>query len=229
MMMRNLRILFFLPIVLQVTSCKKDTPVNADFTFSPEGGQGPLEVEMTNNTTGADSYLWTFEGGDPATSTEASPTVVYYNRGTYSITLEASGDETKTVTKTITVDSTIRDMLLAKKWNMVYYVYVDSSGKSYDLYSRLADWGQDDYYEFYNNNTFDDNEGETKANPSDPQVIYTGTWKMNKMQDEITLDYVFYGDSVTQSWEKIKIEDDTLSFRRIRSNNYDIKKYVGFN
>ena len=39
------------------------------------------------NTIGASSYLWTFDGGLPATSQSANPNVTYNKPGTYSVTL----------------------------------------------------------------------------------------------------------------------------------------------
>lgn len=52
------------------------------------------------------SIAWTFEGGNPATSTAAAPVVTYPNPGTYSVSLTAtnpSGNNTKTQTSYITV------------------------------------------------------------------------------------------------------------------------------
>ena len=49
-------------------------------------------VNFNNATTGVvDSYLWTFEGGVPATSTDENPQVVYENPGIYDVKLEAFG------------------------------------------------------------------------------------------------------------------------------------------
>ena len=55
------------------------------------------------------SWLWTFEGGDPATSTDQNPMgILYADQGAYDVTLEVENDfgETSTLTKTdyISVD-----------------------------------------------------------------------------------------------------------------------------
>jgi PKD repeat protein len=65
----------------------------------------PATVQITNNTRGASSYEWTFEGGTPETSTLADPpTILFSNPGEYTITLKISnGRELYTSTKTITV------------------------------------------------------------------------------------------------------------------------------
>lgn len=47
------------------------------FTHDAQPGCAPLDVNFTNNSTGATSYLWDF--GDGATSTDASPSHTYIN------------------------------------------------------------------------------------------------------------------------------------------------------
>ncbi len=50
-------------------------------------------VEFTSSVTCSEELQWTFEGGEPATSNEANPTVTYNTAGTYSVTLTAiNGD-----------------------------------------------------------------------------------------------------------------------------------------
>jgi PKD repeat protein len=46
-------------------------------------------ISLTNNSTNADNYEWTFDGGEPSTSTTANPTVTYSTAGTYSVKLIA--------------------------------------------------------------------------------------------------------------------------------------------
>jgi len=62
--------------------------LSAGFIASPielcEGGQ----VQFTDQSTGgATSWDWTFEGGDPATSTDQNPLVTYENAGDYNVGL----------------------------------------------------------------------------------------------------------------------------------------------
>lgn len=64
---------------------------SAGFIFTPNQGCAPLTVQFTSTSTGLiDDYLWTFEGGSPATSTEENPVVIYENAGIFSATLEVS-------------------------------------------------------------------------------------------------------------------------------------------
>ena len=77
----------------------------ASFTGTPLSGAHPLSVTFTNNSTGSiTSYLWTF--GDSNTSTAVAPVHSYASAGTYSVSLQVTGEggtNTQTRTKYITV------------------------------------------------------------------------------------------------------------------------------
>lgn len=95
--------------VLLFSSCTENvepedtTSPEADFTFTAD----ELVVSYVNTSKGAsaaDPYSWTFEGGDPASSTaegtaEAPIVVTYPEAGTYKVTLTASRANGKTDTK----------------------------------------------------------------------------------------------------------------------------------
>jgi PKD repeat protein len=67
------------------------TPPSAGFTFDPASGCAPVTVQFTDNSSAnATGWNWTFSGGDPATSTDQNPVVVYDAPGTYSVTLEVT-------------------------------------------------------------------------------------------------------------------------------------------
>ena len=52
-------------------------------------------TDFTNLSTGSNSFLWSFPGGNPSVSTDASPTGICYNTpGNYSVTLIASNGVT---------------------------------------------------------------------------------------------------------------------------------------
>ncbi len=64
-------------------------------------------INYNNASTNAKTYLWTFEGGNPASSTDTNPSVLYNSAGTYDVTLIAySGNESDTLVKEnyVTVD-----------------------------------------------------------------------------------------------------------------------------
>ena len=83
-------------------------PPVASFTASPTSGCGPLTVQFTNTSSGnPNTFNWQFPGGNPSSSTDANPVVVYANNGSYSVTLTVSnvgGTNTATQTNFINVN-----------------------------------------------------------------------------------------------------------------------------
>jgi len=63
--------------------------LTAGFTASIFNGCAPLQVDFTNSSTNAITYLWEF--GDGSTSVLENPTHIYTNPGTYTVTLNAYG------------------------------------------------------------------------------------------------------------------------------------------
>jgi PKD repeat protein len=62
---------------------------NADLTEVCEGN----EVSFTDNSSGdVVSWSWVFEGGDPATSTEQNPVVMYMEGGDWDVELTVTGE-----------------------------------------------------------------------------------------------------------------------------------------
>jgi PKD repeat protein len=60
----------------------------AAFTSNTQYGCAPLVVQFTNQSAGSPtSFNWIFEGGSPATSTQANPTVTYNTPGLYDVQL----------------------------------------------------------------------------------------------------------------------------------------------
>lgn len=72
--------------------------------FENDDYETPVTISFINKSISATSYKWTFQGGNPATSTEENPTVVFTSVGAHEVTLEASNDKTSQIFKsTITV------------------------------------------------------------------------------------------------------------------------------
>lgn len=88
--------------------------VVANFTTNPEatqllGGSAIYinvgeTITYTNTSENATSIAWTFEGGNPATSTENTVTVTYTTAGNYTTTLTAYGANNEQNTKTVGVN-----------------------------------------------------------------------------------------------------------------------------
>lgn len=65
----------------------------AKFSASPEWGVSPLNVQFTNQSTGASSYSWRFNDKNGSTSTQLSPTFQFTDLGDYVVDLTAMSDQ----------------------------------------------------------------------------------------------------------------------------------------
>ena len=92
---------------INLTGVVSSVPPVASFTASATTICAGQSVTFTNTSTGnPTSYAWSFQGGNPATSTATSPVVTFANPGTYTVSLvatNASGNNT--ATQTIVVNS----------------------------------------------------------------------------------------------------------------------------
>ncbi|MCB0625781.1 MAG: PKD domain-containing protein, partial [Saprospiraceae bacterium] len=84
------------------------TAPTAGFSASPTSGCTDLTVQYTNQSSvGVTSWNWSFPGGNPSTSTQQNPTVIYTSPGTFNATLivtNSFGSDTLTQTNLITAD-----------------------------------------------------------------------------------------------------------------------------
>ena len=79
------------------------TTILATFTANPTSGLSPLTVNFTNQTTGANSYNWSF--GNGAVSSSTNPNAIYTGSGSYTVTLIATaGSCSATATAVIVVE-----------------------------------------------------------------------------------------------------------------------------
>jgi PKD repeat protein len=70
-----------------------DEGVQADIAWDGETtGCTPFTVNFEGLPADAETFSWTFDGGQPATSTEANPEVTYSESGTYTVTLVVTQD-----------------------------------------------------------------------------------------------------------------------------------------
>ncbi len=79
-------------------------PVDAEFSASPlEGVAGVTEFAFTNETSGGKApytYEWDFDNNGTVNSTAASPTYIYANAGTYTVSLAATDSLSTSNTET---------------------------------------------------------------------------------------------------------------------------------
>lgn len=83
-----------------------DSVVSAGFDIQPvTNNYGPTQFVITNKSAGVTTYNWTFENGQPASSTDKNPTVQYNSPGEYEVKLQAVNErgEKQTVSKKVTV------------------------------------------------------------------------------------------------------------------------------
>ncbi|MDR1371007.1 MAG: hypothetical protein LBJ72_12930 [Dysgonamonadaceae bacterium] len=97
---------------LVFVSCRQEQaiPVEVDFScHTSEDHTSPLVVTIVNNTNEADEYLWTFEGGEPASSGKKNPGNIIFNApGEHTIMLEAwNPSDRKSKTAVVRVDSAV--------------------------------------------------------------------------------------------------------------------------
>ncbi len=107
-------------MLIAKNGCEPDTIIkNIEIAAAPKAAFTPFYQNCTspysihfidlsfNNPT---SWQWTFEGGNPTSSTEASPWVTYEEPGTYSVTFVAINENgNDTITQEILVNGTINE------------------------------------------------------------------------------------------------------------------------
>ncbi len=103
MIMKKLTTYFTLMLACILIACQNDDTVN--FSYSPETPRAGESVSFSNLTKEGEEWAWTF--GDGGESTVNSPTKVYRQPGTYTVTLKVDDKKYRTCTKTITILDTI--------------------------------------------------------------------------------------------------------------------------
>ena len=93
-----------------LSSCLKETavPIKSAFTIEASDDKtSPVTIQLKNESYGADEYEWTFEGGNPSSSTDKSPgKVVFTQAGEHKVTLRVwNAVEEKMSQQTVRVDS----------------------------------------------------------------------------------------------------------------------------
>ena len=93
----RLQSISFIILLFSLVSCYKETILDVipEFSHSVENEdyEVPVTLIINNETSGANFYLWTFEGGTPETSDKKNPGEIrYYKAGKYKIRLEARND-----------------------------------------------------------------------------------------------------------------------------------------
>ncbi len=112
--LHQITIFLYIFSIIFIGGCSDDsdgeTPpeVEADFSLSVSSINIGESIQFTDVSTGdPTSWAWTFEGGEPTTSSLQNPTASFSQAGTFSITLTASnGTNEDSATKEVTVNCT---------------------------------------------------------------------------------------------------------------------------
>lgn len=105
---------------LNACAVEEGIPVKADFTIKVVNNDYsvPVKVEITNKSTGADTYEWSFEGATVTSSTEKNPQpIIYAAAGVYKIILKVSNKDGNEEEKTIEVKADA-SMKVDFEWQM---------------------------------------------------------------------------------------------------------------
>lgn len=83
-----MKLIVLIVILIVADTLKAQQIPDASFIAGKTTGCNPLTVQFSNNSQNAINYLWDFGNGD--TSTAPNPSVIFYNAGSYTITLIAT-------------------------------------------------------------------------------------------------------------------------------------------
>lgn len=118
-----------------LSPCPNSNAPSANFTYQLNSSCSPAEVEFTNLSSNSTSWLWTFDGGIPATSTDQHPIVSFVDGGTHNVTLQAfSGSASNTITIPIFVNVTnipVSDFVYNINGLVASFISTGAGGTSY--------------------------------------------------------------------------------------------------
>src|SRR6056297_426401 len=117
---------------------------SAGSTTVTEGESVNFSDQSSNNPT---SWEWSFEGGDPSTSTQQNPSVTYNTTGTYQVSLTVSnsaGSDSETKSNYITVEEYVPSYCTSAG-NDASYEWISSVDIGSFNYSSGSDGGYADY------------------------------------------------------------------------------------
>ena len=113
----------FLSVGVFSSGCRKETEVEINTSFTYEvldsNYNVPVKISFVNTTSGAQFYKWTFENGNPDSSSFKNPGIIEFKKpGTITIRLEAWNDyDRKEKTITIVLDTVPKAEFTATRGN----------------------------------------------------------------------------------------------------------------
>ncbi|MEO0724788.1 MAG: PKD domain-containing protein, partial [Bacteroidota bacterium] len=160
--------------------------LRADFISTEAMGCAPLEVKFIDLSEGEPtSWSWQFPGGNPATSTEQNPTVMYNEPGTYDVTLTvmANGE-----TDVITMENMVQILPLP----VAAFTATLAPGESSPVITNLSQNATGYFWDFGNGETsMEENPSVTYDEPGTYTITLSAT---NECDDDIvtqTIEVIF--------------------------------------
>ena len=135
MMKKGSVLIMVLALALTLENCKKEVFPSASFTFSPSEAMVYEEVQFTNTSIDADSYLWDFGGGQ--TTTEANPLVRFTTAGEWTVKLTATNGDGSSTTENKIMVSGSSYMLGDVKYEITTDLFWYQAPQGGDPYIRL--------------------------------------------------------------------------------------------
>ncbi|HBF87746.1 MAG TPA: hypothetical protein DDX39_03805 [Bacteroidales bacterium] len=164
-------------------------------------------IHFSNLSINASSFLWTFEGGNLATSTDENPTVFYSNSGTYNVKLVAfgsNGSDSLLLDNYITVNQTP---------TASFMVNVNEGTKPLLVLFTNTSENANNYYWDFGNGTIS-----TDINPYETYA-YTGYFSVM-----LVVENSFCVDTLIRP-NFIYVQDSTLTINTSNNDNSFVKAY----
>ena len=145
---------------INITGTGGNQPPVANFGASTTLGCGPLNIQFSDSSQfGPTNWSWQFPGGNPATSTQQNPSVVYANPGIYDVSLtvsNANGNNTQTFTDYIEVLSCAPSTCdtLDNFNNGSPIIYTSSNGGYVSGHNGFQDMAKAEFFSNTNNNSY---------------------------------------------------------------------------
>lgn len=195
-------------------------PPTADFQADIQEGCAPLTVQYTSNASNnTDDFVWSFEGGNPAISTEENPTVTYTEAGSFDVSLTVineTGDDILAFTDFIDVkDVPVSDFDYTINENEVTFTNLSSGGNAY-----VWDFGD-------GNSSTDENPVHTYGADGDYDVVLTVINECgdNSAMSNISISLLPIASFQTMD-ETVDCPSFMVEFESTSTNNPDVFEWV---
>jgi hypothetical protein len=231
--MKTINITILSAFMLIFFSCEKnETPETEVLTFEvkPEHTQAPSYVDVIYHVLGVNQLDIQHYGalnsinGDSISQINISGTVppdtirlFYEESGEYTVKFKAQGDKTIELSESFSLTPSNKELLVDKKWQLSSFIATKPDGTTNDIYSYLFDFNKDDFYVFAANGDYTRNEGASRENPSDPDVVAQGSWSFVNSIRFDSLEYTATDKlgEYTTLWQNLEVSENAFTCQRI--------------